>query len=301
MEINQSLSCELKTSTITKPEQVCTAEPKVSVAEPKTDKSSLSKTDVLKKTPIAQPTSSDKLGPPVKLTHEKPTAVKVVSASGSAIKGAKNVVIFVANYAPTAQELLQAGGTISTAVNVITSSKKVAGWVQSLGTLAEKIAPILKTPAVRAGCEVIGVAVGGYEIYDGVKTYKDDKGEGIHKTTIGVLDVSIGVAAALGATTVAPVLAAGKIGLEVGDFGDKEVKRLGMLKDANGNPESVSDRLGDRMWEIHDDVEKSTGSNVLGHVAAISSGVVMLPAGGVIAVAGAAAGAVDRAWTWVTK
>jgi len=234
------------------------------------------------------------------VAHHQPIVIDILRTTGSAVSTTKTAGTIVAKYSPVIH-----AKTLAKAMNAQKMAKVLnttANGVKKTGDVASKVVTIIKKPGVQAGIGAIGIGVGAYEIYDGINTIKKgDSAEGIYKTTVGALNVAGGIATAVGATTVAPALAAAGAGMAIGHFGNKEVKELGMLKDKNGKPQSASDRLGDRMWDIHESVKNSTGSSVLGHIAAGGAGILMLPTAGAVAVGGAVAGGAKHVWNWITK
>lgn len=161
------------------------------------------------------------------------------------------------------------------------------------------IADYTKKTGVKTILGSITIASGGYEIYKSLK--EDDKNKKIIGIVKGSVSIVGGTASLLGEKKISTAASLFNLGLKIGDFGNNEVKRLGLLKDINGKSQSVSDRISQRMSDIHEDVKKKTGSNVLGHIASISSGIIMLPAGGVIAIGGAIIGTGTKTWTWIAK
>jgi hypothetical protein len=84
-------------------------------------------------------------------------------------------------------------------------------------------------------------------------------------------------------------------GLQVGHYGDGEVKKHGWLHDSEGEAESASEWMGDTMGRADDWVTKHSGSAVLGKGAAALTGLGTLLPAGAMALGGAAVGGYDAA------
>lgn len=136
----------------------------------------------------------------------------------------------------------------------------------------------------------VAVVGGGYKMGKGVgQIRKGDTAKGTHNIAQGGLSAASGGAAMLGSTAAGP-LAAGAAGMAIGRYGDKNVKKLGILKGRFGKPTTASGRLADRALAVQRAVKKKTGSRVLGHAAAFVAGVAMLPGAGLTALFGAVVG-----------
>ena len=102
-------------------------------------------------------------------------------------------------------------------------------------------------------------------------------------------------AAAKLAGEVQPELKPLATGFSVGRYGDAGVKKQGWLRNDQGDAQSVSDYGADMMANTHDWIEDKTGSDTLGHMAAVMAGLGAAPVGGAMAVGGAVAQGYDTA------
>ncbi|MBC7475832.1 MAG: hypothetical protein H7263_16230 [Candidatus Sericytochromatia bacterium] len=171
-----------------------------------------------------------------------------------------------------------------------------------------KFEKVITNPVLGKVFGFVSIVTGGFDIKNGITDISNGKKkDGGFKIVSGTAGVVGGVALIVGAAPVAAVAGAVVIGVSVVKYGDESTKKLGWLKDKNGNAQSSFDRLGDRATDIGSSVEKKTGSVVLGTVAKYGSGVIMVPAATVVAVSGAVVngtktvgGYVGKAWDWAT-
>jgi hypothetical protein len=223
-----------------------------------------------------------------------------------------SVLIPIENTADkTIQSVTSTASTVTSALNKIPAVIANISEIQSNSTLMiyvskmagptakvlteskafQAAAKVVGNPYIAKGAGTLGVISGGFEIKNGIKEIrKNNVDEGMFIVFDGASNTVAGGGLILGSTMVASGGAAFGLGLSGGHFGDKAVKQLGWLTDSKGRKESVSDRLGNKMWDVHEAVEKSTGSDILAHTAAVGAGLFMLPAAGIVAVGGALAG-----------
>jgi hypothetical protein len=179
----------------------------------------------------------------------------------------------------------------SDATGVMSMASKFAGTTAKVISESKAFQigqKVIGNPIVAKGAGVLGIVSGGFEVNKGIKEIKKGKeADGVYHIADGGGNIVAGAGLVFGSATLASGGAAFGVGLGVGHFGDNSTKELGWLKDKNGKAQSASDRLGDKMWDVHESVEKATGSNVLGHVVAAGAGIAMLPAAAVTAVGGA--------------
>jgi hypothetical protein len=89
-------------------------------------------------------------------------------------------------------------------------------------------------------------------------------------------------------------LAGGAAGLKIGSYGNKQVKELGWLKNADGEAETASDRLADDAEAADHWMAKHTGSAIAGKIAGTGTMLLELPAAGAVSTAGAIASPVNK-------
>ena len=242
-----------------------------------------------------------------KKEFKTPKTLEVMGEIHDGMEGTGVASEIVKSTAPALKHALKAH-TVAKAVNesvkgthsVIKMTDVMVGAtkaVKATEKIATKVDHFLSLPVVEYAGGAIELVAGGFEVYEGIKDFKKgNKGDGSFSVVKGTLGVAAGVATFVGAAPVATALFCAGVGMSIGKFGDGEVERLGWLKDEKGKPQSASDRWADRMSDIEDDVQQATGSKALAKTSAVVSGIVMLPATGVVAVGGAVAGAGDRVW-----
>jgi len=163
-----------------------------------------------------------------------------------------------------------------------------AGEASTAGGLASVLGPALS------------IGGGVMEVISGAKEWHHDAVKGGMTMAGGGLGIGSGVSglAALagvsGAAMASTGLAGGALGLKIGSSGNQAVKDLGWLKDSEGRAETASDRLADKAEAADDWMTKHTGSATLGKVAGTGAMVLLLPAAGAIATAGAIASPVNK-------
>ncbi|MGE5187202.1 MAG: hypothetical protein ACM31C_34370 [Acidobacteriota bacterium] len=171
---------------------------------------------------------------------------------------------------PERSEFAKPARTTKRVVEDVERAKRVAEgaeWLEhgALHTASQALAPVLGP---------LGMASGAVEIAEGISEARD--GHGVD----GALDIASG-AAGVGSSGagMASLLVAGAIpwavglgaaedGMEVGHYGDKQVKELGRLHDSEGNATTASRWAGDTARDVHDWFA-DRGHPVLGHVAGV--------------------------------
>lgn len=170
------------------------------------------------------------------------------------------------------------------AAKVVTSSKAFKVTSKFIGN-----------PVITKTAGTLGVFAGGLEIDKGFKELnKGEKSNGTYHLIDGGLNIFGGTSLIMGEKTLASKSAIIGVGLSIGHYGDNSVKELGWFKDENGNSQTVLENLYDKASYIDHSVQESTGNEIIGHVTGITSGIVMLPAAGVIAVSGAVVNVTEK-------
>ena len=168
------------------------------------------------------------------------------------------------------------------------AAETFAGHASTAGSLASVLGPALSIGG--------GIA----EVISGREEYRHDHAKGMTTMIGGGAGIGSGVAgiAALGgvggAAMLSTGLAGGAAGLKIGSYGNDQVKDLGWLKNADGQAEKASDRLADKAEAADHWVAKHTGSATFGKIAGTGAMLLMTPAAGAVATAGAVASPVNK-------
>jgi hypothetical protein len=196
--------------------------------------------------------------------------------------------------------------SLGTASGAVSKVSHVAKAITSL-TVIKSIDKIASKPIVNKALGVFSVVGGGFEIARGVKEIKKGKTEqGVFSVLNGGAGVVMGGALLVGAAPVAVVAGFVGLGVSVVKYGSQSVKDLGWLKGKDGKAQTAFEHLAEKANDAQKSVEKATGSKVLGYVAKVGSGVVMVPAAVATSVAGAVVSggkaignAVSKAWDYL--
>jgi hypothetical protein len=226
------------------------------------------------------------------------TPVSFVSIASTAEDNTDKTIQSVTSTASTLTSTLNKIPSVISSISEIQSNSalmlRVSKWAGPTAkvitdTKAFQVAgKFVGNPIVTKGAGTLGMISGAFEIKNGItKINKGNQDDGIFLMMDGTSNMVAGGALITGNAKVSSGAAAFGIGMSIGRFGDHSVRELNWLTDNKGKAESVSDRLGDKMWNVHEAVVKSTGNETLGTVTALGAGVIMLPAAGVVTVGGA--------------
>jgi len=255
----------------------------------------------VKTTPICQESKKEEINKKIEVkSEEDPLALKIAET----VKGGVNAIPTVADIADKVTIAASAAYKGAENMDIAAKIADIVGAGEQAAKFTGKVSNVLSPLAgfakkMKGPLGVISVASGGYEVYKSITKEKNESKK-IYGVVHGTAGAVAGGAVIAGATTVATVVGTFALGLSIGKSGDDEVKRLGFLKDGFGMSQSVSDRLGDKMWKVKEDVAQSTGSNLLGDVAAGATGIALLPGAGAIAVGGFVVGKADRVIKWIS-